>query len=72
MKYNSIFPQKRTVHMYTSIKINMKKFDLDSAVLGRGSGRFQVSSLRFFMCTPCLYGLKDSPGRLKKRNKKYM
>lgn len=35
-------------------------------MLGRGSGKFQVSSLRFFMCTPCLNGLKDSPERFKK------
>lgn len=48
----------------------MKKLDLDSAVLGGGGRRFQVSSLRFFMCIPCLYGLKDSPGRLKKKKKK--
>lgn len=28
-----------------------------------------MSSLRFFMCTPCLYGLKDSPGRFFKKKK---
>lgn len=42
-----------------AIKINYTK----SSILGSAERRFHVSSRRFFMLTPCLWGLKVLPGR---------